>query len=322
MKFSNTLPCLIIGYGRRQGINSNIRKAIASGSKRVYISLDGPADSLVSQQQMLLQDDISSIRDEFPEVQISLRKNPSNFGVALGVISGIEWFFSIEEKGVIVEDDLLVDKDFFKFCTLALDRYEFDDRVWMICGSQFLSSENGSSKEISWSQIPQIWGWASTRIKWQSIRHSVWNNNKNLRLFGPPFTNYWNIGYRRAIRGEIDTWDIPIVACALNLNKYVITPPVNLVTNVGFDEFSSHTQQNVYPLGISRASLPSEIVWSVNPNDEKVKNYHKKLSKTVYKVKYRHLLLPIRYEIETLIRYFLGRKSKELIPRWKKIVSS
>jgi hypothetical protein len=58
----------------------------------------------------------------------------SNLGCKNAVSGGINWFFSHEEMGIILEDDCLPSASFFDYATQLLQRYRHDNRIWMISG--------------------------------------------------------------------------------------------------------------------------------------------------------------------------------------------
>ena len=57
-----------------------------------------------------------------------------NLGCRKGVTAGIDWFFSNEEMGIILEDDCIPSLSFFQFCDQMLLEYQFNEKVFMISG--------------------------------------------------------------------------------------------------------------------------------------------------------------------------------------------
>lgn len=48
------------------------------------------------------------------------------------VSSGISWVFEHEEEAIIIEDDVLLDISFFRFCQEMLEHYRNDPKVMMV----------------------------------------------------------------------------------------------------------------------------------------------------------------------------------------------
>jgi hypothetical protein len=60
-----------------------------------------------------------------------------NLGCKHGCISAIDWFFENEEMGIILEDDILPDHSFFKYCEDLLIKHYDDNTVIHINGANF-----------------------------------------------------------------------------------------------------------------------------------------------------------------------------------------
>jgi hypothetical protein len=68
--------------------------------------------------------------------------------------------------------------------------------------------------------------------EWPSFR-----DNKGLHkiFFSQREVNYWERHFEDTYRNRFDTWDYPwLFNCWLN-NALVVTPEVNLISNIGFD---------------------------------------------------------------------------------------
>ena len=81
-----------------------------------------------------------------------------------------KWAFSIVDKCIVLEDDDVPSQSFFPFCKEMLDRYEHDDRIWMVAG--FNEDEISADCDDSYffTSVFSIWGWASWRRvidKWE-----------------------------------------------------------------------------------------------------------------------------------------------------------
>lgn len=60
-----------------------------------------------------------------------------NLGLKRRVSSGLDWVFEKVDRVIVLEDDCLPHPDFFGFCETLLERYENDERVWVITGNNF-----------------------------------------------------------------------------------------------------------------------------------------------------------------------------------------
>ena len=85
-----------------------------------------------------------------------------NYGCDPSEYISQKWAFSIVDKCIVLEDDDVPSQSFFPFCKQMLDRYEHDNRVWMVAG--FNPEEKVDSPyDYMFTSVFSIWGWASWR---------------------------------------------------------------------------------------------------------------------------------------------------------------
>ncbi len=81
-----------------------------------------------------------------------------------------KWAFSIVDKCIVLEDDDVPSQSFFPFCKEMLDRYEHDDRIWMVAGFNEDEVSPDCADSYFFTTVFPIWGWASWRRvidKWE-----------------------------------------------------------------------------------------------------------------------------------------------------------
>ena len=286
------LAALIIGYSRPSGILNLLNSLISNGVTRVYISIDGPKNARDLKNQKIIQTVIHDYSKD-KSIQIKILKQEINLGIAVAVIGAIDWFFTQEDYGLILEDDLLISSDFLKFASLCLDEYANSPNVWMISGSQLLSGLSSKSETV-WVNYPMIWGWATWENKWKKMRSSLIENKKT--KFSKAFDYrycYWKVGAKRVLSGKVDTWDTPLAFEFRVQNKFCILPPINLVSNIGFDALASHTIKIENGIGKPIQNVDEPIILTLEPDIKQVKNFNMKLESEIFHIRYRHLLLPL-----------------------------
>ena len=80
-----------------------------------------------------------------------------------------QWAFSIADKVIVLEDDVVPSQSFFPFCKEMLDRYEHDERISMIAGFNIDEVTPDCSDSYFFTSAFSIWGWASWRrvaVRW------------------------------------------------------------------------------------------------------------------------------------------------------------
>ena len=75
----------------------------------------------------------------------------------VAISEAINWLFQNEEQGIILEEDLLPNQSFFKFCDNLLEKYKDKQNVMMISGTNYLGEKIISNKYI-YSEHFLIWG--------------------------------------------------------------------------------------------------------------------------------------------------------------------
>ena len=305
----NKLPILIIGFIRVDGIRKLLNSLVIGQISGLYLAIDGPRNSL----DLVEQTEIRRIIDEFAKrnkLPLLVWHRDFNLGVAAGIITAIDWFFSKVTFGLILEDDLVIGNDFIPFVTKALPILTEHEDVLMISGNQFFSNSNADG--IGASHYPQIWGWATTFARWEIIRSGLLSQqNVEFRDFLSARSSYWAIGSRRALDGTIDTWDLPLVKFMRKELKLCLLPPVNLVMNDGFDRFATHTKSKRFPLGEPIWKLDLSKVKFEIPQIISIEQMDNQLEAQVFGIRWRHILsLPFG-----LITSLKRKKNRPLITR-------
>lgn len=282
---------LLFAYKRVTYLKDAIRILLDCGVSKIYVAIDGPKNEQDGFEQRELLDFLTGLNPH--NCEIILWKRRKNLGVAISIISGLDWFFSHEEVGIIIEDDLKFDHAFVDFVFRGLDQYKENKEIWLVSGSNFLE-ERGD--KVQFVNYPMIWGWGTWRSRWTEIRNFIPEMQVNYRGFR--FSNihfFWLIGLLRVRALTIDTWDIPIAYFMRFQKKYCVLPPVNLVSNMGFDHFSTHTSKNEFPLNypIENFEISPETFATQVPQDCSSNNRF--LETAVFHIRSRHylLILPI-----------------------------
>lgn len=292
-----SIPCLIISYARGSNVLSLIQSLRDQGISTFYIAIDGPRDISVRDVQAELLHEIEQLQNK-DGLSINLWSRDRNLGIAVSVISALDWFFSHEEFGMVLEDDLIVSSDFTKFIV-----QNFKSRtpgVSIISGNRFFPNPIVAFE----SSYPATWGWATWRSEWNQMRDLITQRPKiRLGLLLRSDYQFWLVGSLRVLMRYVDTWDIPVALYMLNNSKYSLLPPVNLISNIGFDNYASHTFEENFPLGIPLENYTSYEV-SILESDRRL--YDRDLRRQVFNVRCRHRLLGLHILVLHIALIFKG----------------
>jgi hypothetical protein len=172
-----------------------------------------------------------------------------NLGCKIAVSEAIDWFFKNEEMGIILEDDILPDLSFFRYCEELLIKYRFNQEIKMISGNSFTTGEINGSNSYYFSHYSNIWGWASWRRAWSKYSPELrnWPNRRKTDFlleigdFNKDFVRYWRKMLDKTHSGRINTWDYQWQYTIWESKGLCITPSLNLITNLGFGMEGTHT---------------------------------------------------------------------------------
>lgn len=256
MSSSQHIPVLICAYSRDNEFFNVLNSTLQAGCPRIYINIDGTDNIDISVSQKAMIEYVEKSRIQFPKAEIYLRQSRFNLGAAVSIISSLDWFFSMEPFGLIVEDDLQFDSSLFDFISWGQSEFESNSDIWIISGSNFFSDHEGLRGKVHFPSYPVTWGWATWRDKWALMRQEIASTKKSPSILAfNPVANFWKVGAFRASSGVIDAWDIPLAEAMRRLEKFSVVPPVNLVRNIGFSRLASNTKIQIYPLDLPVLSI-------------------------------------------------------------------
>jgi GR25 family glycosyltransferase involved in LPS biosynthesis len=205
---------------------------------KLYIAADGPR--LNNIDDILLCEESRKILNLIDwECEVKYLFREINLGCKLAVVSAINWFFNNEEDGIILEDDVVPNQDFYTFCEFTLNKYKNNEKILMVTGCNQISDINIKSSYF-YSQIFTIWGWATWKRAWQlyDIDMKKWDDNQiklNIKYMTHKKYIWMNLKYTfdSLKKYSINTWDIQWHFTCLINSGLCVTPSINLITNIG-----------------------------------------------------------------------------------------
>ena len=160
-----------------------------------------------------------------------------NMGCCGRVVSGLDWVFGLVEEAIILEDDVLPDLSFFRFCEEMLIRFRQDSGVSMVSGFNIVQRELQTNYSYYFSRLTHVWGWATWRRAWarynQHLRH--WPEIRASGLLREIFdgdgeVRFWTDLFDKMHNGTgPDTWDAQWEYTSFIANTVSVVPRVNLV---------------------------------------------------------------------------------------------
>lgn len=161
-----------------------------------------------------------------------------NIGLYSSITSNVRKYINTHEKVIVVEDDLVLDKNFLNFMLSNLQYYKDFDNIFQISGHSFLDFWNQDNAILP---ITTTWGWATWKRAWKFFNLDVESITSSLK--DQKFQHLFNLenrfNYAKMLSDRIelknDSWGI-VWWYNVFMNKGLVSyPRYSLVKNIGFD---------------------------------------------------------------------------------------
>lgn len=266
-------PVLFLVFNRPDLTQQVFERIREQRPRRLFIAADGPRSHLPAEK---VRCDVTRrfVLDGIDwECEVKTLFRDGNLGCRNAVSSAITWFFEHVEEGIILEDDCLPERDFFRFCSFLLERYRHNSEVMHIGGVNFQQGRWRGEGSWYFSKYPHIWGWATWRRAWNHydvhaaglddfLASQAWRN----LCSEPAEAALWEPLFHSVRDGTLDTWDFQWTYAVWKNNGCAALPQVNLVTNLGFRADATHTSgadarlANLKTLPLGELEAPAVVV--------------------------------------------------------------
>tara|TARA_Y100000591_G_scaffold203630_1_gene176218 strand:+ start:180 stop:1073 length:894 start_codon:yes stop_codon:yes gene_type:complete len=240
-------PIVIFTFKRlntlKKCVNSLKNNNLAKKSK-IYFFSDGPKNETQKKNVLKVREYLKRIKG-FKEKKIYYRKN--NFGLANNIISGVTKVFNKEEKLIILEDDILVSKNFLKFMNLALDNYKKSRKVWHISGWNY-NLDLKIKDDSYFTRGMNCWGWGTWKNRWKYFEK---NPSKIIGSWTIQQINDFNFDNNinfysqitRNLEKSLNTWAVFWYATIFKNKKLCLNPKVSLTKNLGVSSSATNSKK-------------------------------------------------------------------------------
>ena len=158
-----------------------------------------------------------------------------------------QWAFTIADKVIVLEDDVVPAQSFFPFCKEMLDKYEDDERITMIAGFNIDEVTKDCSDSYFFTSAFSIWGWAS----WRRVAQR-WDSTYSFMRHPETLQRLETIAKERHLRSDMmqmfrdhsqsgkEYFETIYWADMLLHDGLAIMPVQNQINNVGLMADSTH----------------------------------------------------------------------------------
>lgn len=244
-------PVLLITFNRPKHTRKVLEVIVASNPQDLYVFQDGPRANSLSDENKCSE--VRNLVDELIDgTQIHLHKlySEKNLGCGPGPMTALNWFFSENEYGIVLEDDAVPHPDFFPYCEELLLKYKDDQDVRAI-GSMCLDDVTYGDGSYYFSMMNRTFcAWATWARAWKDF--DLYHRNVTRRQFdkclkdygcGLRMREYWceRLAEVQKDAYHNSSWDQQFWMSIWLHHGKGIMPNVNLSSNIGFGAEATHT---------------------------------------------------------------------------------
>ncbi len=245
---------LLICFNRPEHTRRVLGTIIAAQPQELYVFQDGIREDNIEDVKKCTE--VRRVVDELTkdtDVVLHTYYSDRNLGCGAGPMTGISWFFSQVEMGIVMEDDCLPHPDFFGYCEELLERYKNEERVQFI-NSTLYDKRWECQASYDFSRYMVTGAWAGWRRTWQGFDLDLKTlDAKAFRRHVLTLTdnrgeaNWWYSIVKEIQQDESKKsyWDYQMQIHLFRNSALTIHPQRNLVSNIGFDEEGTHTLSNL-----------------------------------------------------------------------------
>jgi hypothetical protein len=216
---------------------------------------------------------------------IFIKFSKTNLGLYKNLIGGVSYVLSKYSSVIVLEDDLVFDKNFLNFMYISLKRFRNKKNILQISGYSYPINYN--SNIAYFLNLTSCWGWATWSDRWRSFlkflknKHLLLKEYKNIQNDYNKKNNFnVNGSYnylkmlKKQMTSQFNSWGILFYLFSFHKKFLNLFPPFTLVENRGFDGSGSHkSTSNVFNKVVSEYKNKS-IAY---PRLNKLDNYNQKL---------------------------------------------
>jgi len=252
---------LFITYNRLDLVEDTFLKIREYKPERLYIASDGGKNSEDMQKVLNVRKYLEGAIDW--ECDVKVRYSEQNQGCKYGPFNAIEWFFTYEERGIIIEDDISPERDFWKYMDEMLERFQDNDEIMVVSGCNIMTNYCPTTK-YHFTKYPNYWGWGTWKRAWRymDINMKKYPQLKQTKFLYRKFVKNTAFSldrdFREVYSGGLDAWDYAYTMAVVLQEGLAVMPAQSLVLNKGFNR-PDGTHTNTEFLDIAKGMLRSEL---------------------------------------------------------------
>ena len=311
------IPVVLFTFKRSNTVERILKVLKEVNISKLYLFSDGGRNE---EEQIL----VNKTREEILkmidwDVEVIKMFAESNQGVFNQIAGGALKVFEKEDKAIFLEDDNLPENTFFKYCKDMLNKYEKEENVLWVCGTNYEEESKYLETDYVFTKHMLPCGWASWAHKFKKYyltSFSLLNDKKNIKrikkaypykwLYYQQIRNFKMEKYREDHNCRYLSWDFHIACTLRYFDLYGIAPKYNQIRNIGIDEYSTHGgTSKKKPNTAKFCEIPTHVMPEIY-NEPKEIAINPKFEKNITKIVLVPLYIRLMFPFITLAKKILG----------------
>ncbi len=284
----------------------------------LFLVSDGPRENVPTDKEKILKS--REVVDTIDwDCEVHRLYSDTNQGMYETERMAREYAFKYVDRLILLEDDVIPSKSFFKFCGELLEEYKDDYRINRICGMNHLGVYKEPSSDYFFSKEGSIWGyaiWKRTHENYDysfhysedkyTIKRLMENTLKGKKMKA----KYLNFPKGIFVDGKRPGPEFFLSSACELYHQLNIVSSINLVKNIGVGQESTNSgkEYRLLPKGIRRVFNMETYEHSFPLQHPKYVIEDRRYLKKVYRIMgWGHPLVILYRKIEIFLRKRIWR---------------
>lgn len=234
-------PIIIFAFNRLDSLKATISSLLnneEAGESELFVFVDGarPSKEGETEKVRAVQDYVKTISG-FKRLEYVF--SPANKGLGASVIQGVSEVINKYGRAIVLEDDLVLSKNFLSFMNQGLERYEKEQKIFSVCGySNKVKIPEDYSYDTYFCTRSSSWGWATWSDRWNSVDWEL-KDFDSYKVRAKSFNQWGGSDCWKMLNdwhnGKNKSWAIRFCFAQFLQDKFSLFPIISKVDNRGFD---------------------------------------------------------------------------------------
>lgn len=256
---------LFLYFNKTETTAKVLKKILAAKPSTLLLAQDGPRTDTACDE-----DNVKECRKQVEELvaQIDWACNvyrnyaKENMSCDPREYTAISWAFTIVDKLIIMEDDCLCSNSVLPFMEELLLRYEYDERIAMICGFERFGKNPYCKDSYYFTQASCGGGWATWKRCWDDVERIAndysfmddadltktvdsYVKKHCMRVYKDYTSRIKDAREENRTHGSIQSWELAQSVSMVMESRLAINPSKNLIKNIGIVPGATHSGSDI-----------------------------------------------------------------------------